>query len=196
MSNLKILGVSGGLGQPSRTTQLVREVLRELAALTHAEVQLIEVAEVGPLLGPHLSRQQLPAAGEAVLSQVENADILVAASPVYKGAYTGQFKHLFDMLDPNALLDVPVVLAATGGSDRHALMPDHCLRPLFSFFRAHTVPTTLYATQSQIDNDHILDLTLRDRIQIAARQAVHLLGTPARARSGGVESARANHPAP
>lgn len=182
MSTLRILGVSGGLGQPSRTTHLVREILRELEHLTQAPSRLIEVSEVGPLIGPYLSRAQLPAAGEAVLRQLENADVIVAGSPVYKGAYTGQFKHLFDFLDPNALTDVPVILAATGGSDRHALMPDHCLRPLFSFFRAHTVPTTLYATAAHIDHGQVLDPALADRIQTAARQAFHLLSTPARRR--------------
>jgi FMN reductase len=194
MTSLKILGVSGGVGQPSRTTHLVREVLRELESLTQVKAQLIEVAEVGPLVGACVSRQQLSAAGEAVLAQIENADVIVAGSPVYKGAYSGQFKHLFDMLDPNALLDVPVVLAATGGSDRHALMPDHCLRPLFSFFRAHTVPTTLYATAAQIDHGQILDRSLYDRIQLAARQAIHLLDTPARRRR--TAAAHTNHAAP
>ncbi|MEY4582505.1 MAG: hypothetical protein RL701_7208 [Pseudomonadota bacterium] len=180
MSTLKILGVSGGLGQPSRTTSLVQAILRELETLSHQTTQLIEISQVGPLLGSHLQRSQLPAAGEAILAQVEAADIIVAGSPVYKGAYTGQFKHLFDMLDPNALVDVPVVLAATGGSDRHTLMTDHTLRPLFSFFRAHTVPTSLYATAAQIDESaQITDKSLQDRIQIAARQALQLTGAPA-----------------
>jgi FMN reductase len=174
MSTLRIIGVSGGLNQPSRTTFLVCEILREIEALAQTPAQLIEIVDVGPLLGQHLHRQQLSAAGEAVLALVENADIIVAGSPVYKGAYTGQFKHLFDMLDPNSLVDVPVVLAATGGSDRHTLMTDHTLRPLFSFFRAHTVPTSLYATAAQIDNGKIIDEGLRDRIQTAARQAIRL----------------------
>jgi FMN reductase len=176
--NIRIVGVSGGLSQPSRTTSLVRAMLQELESQVAASIELIELAQVGPILGQHLQRGRLPAEAEAVLAQVEGADIIVAGSPVYKGAYTGQFKHLFDLLDPNALVDVPVVLAATGGSDRHTLMTDHTLRPLFSFFRAHTVPTSLYATAAQIDEDQILDLALRERIQIAARQALHLLRTP------------------
>jgi FMN reductase len=114
---------------------------------------------------------------------VESADIIVAGSPVYKGAYTGQFKHLFDMIHPNSLVDVPVVLAATGGSDRHTLMTDHTLRPLFSFFRAHTVPTSLYATAAQVAPSEIVDPSLRERVQVAARQALHLLG-PRGARAG------------
>src|SRR5262245_30138932 len=92
LSDLRVVGVSGGLNQPSRTSFLVKAVRREIEALTQASAQLIELTQVGPLLGAHLRREQLSAAGEAVLSLVENADIIVAGSPVYKGAYTGQFK--------------------------------------------------------------------------------------------------------
>lgn len=192
MTAIRIVGVSGGLNQPSRTSYLVNAVLREIESLAHVQTQLIEISQVVPLIGPYLQRPDLPAAGEALLQLVENADIIVAGSPVYKGAYTGLFKHLFDMLDPNALVDTPVVLAATGGSDRHTLMTDHTLRPLFSFFRAHTVPSSLYATSSQIDKDRIFDPILAERVQIAARQALHLL-PPGRRITAHVSSTAEDH---
>ncbi|MET0386120.1 MAG: NAD(P)H-dependent oxidoreductase [Polyangiales bacterium] len=182
MSIIRIVGVSGGLSQPSRTTSLVSAVLRELEALAPdpVETSLLEIAQLGPLFGQYLLRPQLPAAGEAVLRLIEQAHVIVAGSPVFKGAYTGQFKHLFDMIDYDALRDVPVVLVATGGSDRHTLMTDHALRPLFSFFRAHTVPTSLYATARQIDDDaRIIDDDLQARVSIAAQQALHLRAAPA-----------------
>jgi FMN reductase len=179
MSTLRIVGVSGGLSHPSRTSVLVKAVLRELETLAHGHCQLIELVTVGPVIGPYLRREQLPPEGEEVVGMIESADVIVAGSPVYKGAYTGPFKHLFDMVDPNALVDVPVVLAATGGSDRHMLMTEHTLRPLFSFFRAHTVPTSLYATAAQLDESAIVDPSLSQRIAIAARQALHVLGARA-----------------
>jgi FMN reductase len=179
MTKLHIVGVSGGIGRPSRTTSLVNAILRELESLSGAPGRLFELCDVGPLLGAHMQRDELAAEGLSVLGAIESADIIVAGTPVYKGSYTGQFKHLFDLLDPNALVDAPVVLAATGGSDRHSLMIDHTLRPLFSFFRAHTVPTSLYANASQVDHDHIRDTGLRERIQVAARQALRLRGAPA-----------------
>jgi FMN reductase len=180
MSKLHIVGVSGGIGRPSRTTSLVNAVLQELEALSNAHTRLFELVDVGPLLGSYMQRDEISAEGLAVLGAVESADIIVAGTPVYKGSYTGQFKHLFDMLDPNALVDVPVILAATGGSERHSLMTDHTLRPLFSFFRAHTVPTSLYATAAQLDHDQVRDNGLRERVQVAARQALHLRGAPAK----------------
>ena len=40
----------------------------------------------------------------------------------------------------------PVLLAATGGSDRHAMVIDQALCPLFGFFQAWTAPMGVYLT--------------------------------------------------
>ena len=46
---LRIVGVSGSLREPSKTTALVRELIDEVAAREPAETRLIEVATLGPL---------------------------------------------------------------------------------------------------------------------------------------------------
>jgi FMN reductase len=74
------------------------------------------------------------------LAAVEAADALIVGTPVYRASFTGLFKHFFDFVEQTALVDVPVLLAASGGSDRHALVLEHQLRPLFSFFQAQTLP--------------------------------------------------------
>jgi len=73
------------------------------------------------------------------------------------------------------LIDVPVLLAATGGSDRHALAIDHQLRPLFSFFQAHTLPIGVYATDKEFDNYRVSSDALRARIALAVERAVPVL---------------------
>ena len=71
-----------------------------------------------------------------------------------------------------ALIDVPVLLAATGGSERHALVIDHQLRPLFSFFQARTLPIGVYASESDFDQYQITNPALRARIALAVDRAV------------------------
>lgn len=48
-----------------------------------------------------------------------------------------------------ALVGKPVVIAATGGGHRHALTVEHQLRPLFAFFCAHTIATSVYAAEAE-----------------------------------------------
>ena len=58
---------------------------------------------------------------------------------------SGLFKCFADVLDDDLLVAKPVLLAATGGTGRHALVIDDQMRPLFAFMRAFTVPSSVYA---------------------------------------------------
>lgn len=106
---------------------------------------------------------------------VEQADVLVVSTPVYRGSYTGLFKHFFDLIQQDALIDKPVLLAATGGSERHALVIDHQLRPLFSFFQARTLPLGVYATDKDFVDQRLRDEALLDRARLAVRRALPLI---------------------
>ena len=49
------------------------------------------------------------------------------------------------MLPEETLTDMPVLIGATGGTERHSLVLEHALRPLFSYLRAIVSPTGVYA---------------------------------------------------
>lgn len=175
---LKVVAVSGNLQRPSRTLVLVEQLLAKLGQELPIEVQLIELGDVGPKLAGALYRSQLGADVEAQLAAIESADVLVVASPVYRASFTGLFKHLFDFIHHEALIDVPVLLAATGGSDRHALVIEHQLRPLFSFFQARTLPLGVYASEADFQGYEIGNPLLAQRIELAIERAVPLLRAP------------------
>jgi FMN reductase len=172
---LKVVAISGGLQRPSRTLALVEQLLEGLTEALPLNVRLHELGELVPKFGSVLQRNRLPAEVEAVLRDIETADLLVVASPIYRGSYTGLFKHLFDFVHHESLIDVPVLLAATGGSDRHALAIDHQLRPLFSFFQAHTLPIGVYATDREFTNYQVSSDTLQARIDLAVERALPVL---------------------
>ena len=51
-------------------------------------------------------------------------------------------------LSPTRSAGVPVLLAATGGTERHSLMIEHAIRPLFTYLGAEPVRTGVYAATS------------------------------------------------
>ncbi|WP_416423646.1 FMN reductase [Pseudomonas sp. App30] len=173
---LNVVAVSGGTWRPSRTLVLTQAIVAQLGELLPIRAQVIELTDIARPLGAALSRQEAAAEVEASLAAIENADLLIVASPVYRGSYPGLLKHLFDLVDLNALIDTPVLLAATGGSDRHALVLDHQLRPLFSFFQALTLPIGVYATEADFSNYQITSELLQARIRLAAERAAPLFG--------------------
>ena len=161
---LKVVGVSGSLQAPSRTIALVEEILEVLAEQLPIDVHLIKVNELGPLFAGSLTRAGLPPEVERELQRIETADLLIVASPVYRASFTGLFKHLFDFVDQYALVDTPILLAATGGSERHALIIEHQFRPLFAFFQALTLPLGVYAHDSDFTDYKVSSPFLHDRI--------------------------------
>jgi FMN reductase len=172
-SALKVVALVGSptSSVTSRTLLLVRHLLEELRERINISVELVELAPIARSLGQALQRSEVEPQVERALATIESAQLLVAAAPVYRGSYPGLFKHLIDFIGLDALVDTPVLLAATGGSERHALVIDHQLRPLFSFLQAHTLPIGVYATPADFDGDRINSAALQARIQLAAERA-------------------------
>jgi FMN reductase len=172
MSKPSIVAVAGSLHAPSKTVTLATRIAREVASNLDADVHVIQLAQIGRELGAALGRKELSSELEATLARVESADVLVVASPVYRATYTGLFKHLFDFVGQDALVDVPVILSATGGNERHSLVIEHAFRPLFAFFRAASVPTGVYANDKDFENGELVNPEVIRSIERAAWEAV------------------------
>lgn len=186
---LRLVAVSGGMQRPSRTTALAEELLALIANEIPCEPRLVEMGRIAPQLAGATWRTQLPDTVERELAAVEQADVLVVATPVYRGSYTGLFKHFFDFIHQDALIDKPVLLAATGGSQRHALVIDHQLRPLFSFFQARTLPLGIYATDEDFVDYRLQNDALIQRAGLAVQRALPLIELTRHARSAASEEA-------
>ncbi len=175
MSPPRVIGVSGNLQRPSRTRSLVEAVGAAVARSARIDLHVYDLLDVSPGLGASVSRKNLPLPVAHLLEQIESADALIVGSPTYKGSYSGLFKHLFDLVEPRALANKPVALVATGGGPRHALVVEHSLRPLFGFFTALTVPTAIYASESDFADGALVDGAIGKRVTEAADQLVQML---------------------
>jgi FMN reductase len=167
--------VTAGTSDPSSTRMLADRVaqrVRELAGRRGDEVtvQLVDLRElateitaamVANLVGPKL-RTAIEVLGEA--------DGIVASTPVYKAGASGLFTSFFQVLDNDLLIAKPVVLAATAGTARHALVVDEQMRSLFAYLRTTTVPTSLFAAPEDWN-----DPALNNRVERAAVELVLLM---------------------
>ncbi|WP_051324160.1 CE1759 family FMN reductase [Candidatus Solirubrobacter pratensis] len=133
----------------------------------------LSVIEVGPLAVDIARATVAGFPGDALAAAIEElatADAVIAATPIYKAGISGLFKSFVDLLDNDLLVATPVLLAATAGSARHALVVDDHLRPLFAYMRAITVPTSLFAAPEDWSSTE-----LTERITRAAREIAVLL---------------------
>lgn len=155
----RLVVVTAGLSQPSSTRLLADRLADAVRAQVTArgeslEVEVVEVRELAHDLATTMTTGGMPTpALVRARDLVSSADALVAVTPVFTASYSGLFKMFVDALDPDALAGLPVLVAATAGTERHQLVLDHALRPLFTYLRAVVVPTGVFAATSDFGGE-------------------------------------------
>jgi len=167
--------VSAGTGDPSSTRLLADRIAGSAAALAakHGHtvtVSGIELRQIATDISTALISQLITPKLQQVITALGQADGIIASTPVYKAGPSGLFTSLFHVLDNDLLIAKPVVLAATAGTARHALVADDQMRPLFAYLRAMTVPTSLFAAPEDWG-----DPALNKRVDRAALELVLLM---------------------
>ena len=144
--------VSAGLSEPS-STRLLADRLASAAITaveadqpgTAVDVRHVELRPIAhEIIDAMLTGFAAPGLAAAQATVLE-ADAVVFVTPVFTAGVSGLAKSFLDVLDKDAVADLPVLLAATGGTARHSLAIDHALRPVFAYLRAAVVPTGVFA---------------------------------------------------
>ncbi|HVV91431.1 MAG TPA: CE1759 family FMN reductase [Solirubrobacterales bacterium] len=147
---LRLALISAGTGNPSSTRMLADRIAQKtLDLLRESDAPAaVDAVELGPL-AVEIARTTVSGVPSAELQaatrRLAAADGVIAATPVYKAGISGLFKSFVDLLDNDLLVAKPVLLAATAGSARHALVVDEQMRPLFAYLRALSLPTSVFA---------------------------------------------------
>ncbi|MEW2477726.1 MULTISPECIES: NADPH-dependent FMN reductase [Micromonospora] len=133
-----VLSVSGSPSATSRTAGLLRHLDRQLVADGHEVIPLdVRTLPAHVLVGADPRHPAIT----GVAALIAEADGLVIGTPIYKAAYSGLLKCLFDLLPQYALAGKTVLPLATGGSRAHVLAIDYALRPVLTAMGAgHVLP--------------------------------------------------------
>ncbi|SEG91178.1 FMN reductase [Thermomonospora echinospora] len=91
------------------------------------------------------------------LKLAAGADVLVVASPTYKGTYTGLLKSFLDLLPSGALASTVALPVLVLGHPRHSLAVEVHLRPLLVELGARVPTPGLALLESELpDLDEVL----------------------------------------
>jgi FMN reductase len=147
---ISLVVINAGVSDQSSTRLLAgRIVQKSLDALREAGISAtVRTIDLGAFAGD-IARSLVSGIHgdqvQAAIRRLAAADAIIAGTPVYKAGISGLFKSFADLIDNDLMIAKPVILAATGGTARHAMVVDEHLRPLFAFLRAIPMPTSLYA---------------------------------------------------
>lgn len=149
----RIAVVAAGLSNPSSTRMLADRlaaatVAQLAAAGIEASVDTVELRDLAHDITNNLLTGFAPPALESAINTVVSADALIAVTPIFSTSYSGLFKSFIDVLDPDALAGMPVLIGANAGTPRHSLAIDYAIRPLFAYLHAEAVSTGVFAASS------------------------------------------------
>jgi FMN reductase len=175
MNTFKLVVVSAGTSDPSSTRLLADRTADRAAALAarhdnKTTISVIDLRELAADITTALTTQLITPKLQQAITLLGEADGIIAAAPVYKAGPSGLFTSFFHVLDNDLLIAKPVVLAATAGTARHALVADEAMRPMFAYLRTLTAPTSLFAAPEDWS-----DPALATRIDRAALELVLLM---------------------
>ncbi|WP_236004259.1 NADPH-dependent FMN reductase [Nonomuraea antri] len=143
-----------------------------MVAAPRPDVGAVGLPEVVDLsaLGPHLLSPVPHPGVEVALELVTEADVLVVASPTYKGTYTGLLKAFLDRLPSGALAGSAALPLLVMGDPAHSLAVEVHLRPLLVELGAFVPTPGLALLESQLPNLREVLRRWADRVapQVAA----------------------------
>lgn len=148
------VGVVVGNPKPaSRTFQAAVRLAADLAgrsgAVADADTAVDLVLDLAAF-GPRLLDWSDAEVGKAV-GAVSDLDLVVVASPTYKGAYTGLLKLFLDRFPADALDGVVAVPLMLGAGPAHALAPEVFLKPVLAELGAVLPTRALYVLDAEYD---------------------------------------------
>ena len=142
--------VVGNPKPASRTRRAAELVVERLTG--EPATTVIELADLGPALLAW-GDLDVAAAKQAVL----DADLVVFATPTYKGTYTGLLKLFLDQFGAGELHGTTAVALMLGGSPHHALAGEHTLKPVLSEIGCSCPTPALYLLDSAWESSPELD---------------------------------------
>jgi FMN reductase len=146
MSDIVI--VSGHPDAGSRTLRLATEVGQRFAERGGRRPPLlVDIAELGPaVLRPDDPRTR------AALAEVQDASVLIVASPTMKGTYSGLLKMFLERLPANALAGIVAIPVVTAGVQEQADITEASLARLLSELGAEVVDFGLTAIEPELSD--------------------------------------------
>lgn len=146
----ELVTINAGTSDPSSSRLLADRIASRTAAIGEEhgmgiEVRSIELRSLASDIISAVTSGLVSPELQQASDLLHRSDGVVASTPVYKAGPSGLFSSFFQVLDNDLLIGTPVVLAATGGSARHALVVDDQLRGPFAYLRTLIAPTAVYA---------------------------------------------------
>jgi FMN reductase len=144
----RLTAVLGSATPPGRLRRALEEAIARAQDAQLVQACLIDLAQVDVAAADGRPPAALGDDTAAVLEALASADVVLLATPVYRGSITGVLKNLLDHTPVEALERKPVAIVAMGASQHHYLGAERHLRDVLAFFGALVCPVAVYLSSA------------------------------------------------
>lgn len=166
MSNITITIISGSPTEHTRLNGVLDEVVKNFSGVNiNPEIIQVRNLPAEALIQAKFDSEEIVRANK----KVEDSNIIIILTPVYKASFTGVLKTYLDLLPQNGLEDKTILPIAIGGTFGHLLMLDYALKPVLSALGATHILKGAFVLDSQIqkieNNKYELDEAAKTRLE-------------------------------
>lgn len=157
----KTVIINGANARTSRVNAIQQYIVENVK-----EVSTIEVFDLpaNDLISANFASEAI----KATNTLVEQADVVVLLTPVYKGAYSGILKTYLDLIPQKGFENKHIIPIAVGGTAHHLLAIDYALKPVFSALGATSISQGVFILDKQIERTEqgfVIEAVIKERIQ-------------------------------
>ncbi|MFB5189111.1 NADPH-dependent FMN reductase [Alicyclobacillus fastidiosus] len=172
----QVLLISGSPSKVSKTSKVLGYVAEQLGR-HGVSTETISIRDLPPedLVYARFDSSTI----KGTIASIEEADVVIVATPVYKASYAGLLKSYIDLLPQTILSGKVVVPIALGGSLAHLLVIEYALKPILSAVGAQTILNGVYGLDTEVvtnaDGRVSLGDDVRNRFDNVVQQVVESL---------------------
>jgi FMN reductase len=156
----KLVAILGSVTPPGRLLSALKWTMQSCGP--DVQTDLINLADCRVAFAGGQPLEQLNDDTASIVKRIGEADVVLLASPVYRGTFTGSLKNLLDHVPVEGLAGKPVGIIAMGATTHHYLGVDWHLRDVLAWFGAIVAPTSVYLASSDFVEGSLSEDAKRD----------------------------------
>ncbi|MFC5591460.1 NADPH-dependent FMN reductase [Sporosarcina soli] len=158
----KVVTIYGGNSKNSRLYGLYKRVDQYLVDnhYEHHSIFVCDLPSDALIKGNFEDREILNAH-----KKVEDAEMVIIITPVYKSSFSGILKTYLDLLPEKIFHGKTVLPFAMGGTNAHVLMLDYALKPVITYLASKNILKGGFIHNSQIEKIHEDEYYIKDQAE-------------------------------
>ena len=166
----KVVVISGSPRKNGKTTALMKHVFEYVKQ--KADAKLINLSEGG--IDYYTGDGNVSETTKQAAKDITEADVWLVGTPIYNSFFSAALKNLFEYIDYKKTEGKAAGLVILASGNTGFVDVQTLLTQLMSYFNVITNPRAVFVTADTIQNDQIVDDSVKERLEAMVDSTLEL----------------------